>query len=590
MRPGEDERDEDDEALVRFADEDPSLVAELPSVTTWKVLVVDDDREVHDVTHLALGGLAVDGRPVALISVYSAEAARAVLRAYEDVGMVLLDVVMESEHAGLGLARWIREELGNHRVRIVLRTGQPGVAPEQRVMADYDIHDYRDKTELTARRLATTVLGALRSYRDLCTIEAHKAGLERLIGATATLHEPQSFDAFIAAVLRQLSALVSPQDSAMFFQGRDLGHEDAPAVVAGTGRFERVVGRLVSEVVDEEVWQDIHLLMQTRRPIRRARYCLQGIVRDSQVWAAVLLEGLGELGPWEQRLVELFCHNASIALDNHRLLLRKRALRDAFARFVPQRLLELLGKQDATEAALGDQIQREMTVLFVDQRSFTARAELLDPRDTFAHLNGFFAAIVPAIHAHGGVVDKYLGDGLMAVFPDSPAHAVRAALEILGRSRALGVGVGIGIHTGPVALGLVGADGRIESTVVADAVNIAARIERLTRRCGVDLLVTAAVHSRLPPEIVGDSRPLGVLPIPGKRQPVAIFEVFSADPEAARADKLASRAVVVAAVADWQALRFAEAERVLTALAAAHPQDPALPALAEECRRRLRGG
>lgn len=576
-------RDDDDD-LVKFADDAPPLVAELPSTRTWKVLVVDDDREVHDITRLALAGLAVDGHEIALLSVYSAESARAVLQAHPDVGMVLLDVVMESDDAGLALARWIRNDLGNTRVRIVLRTGQPGLAPEQRVMSDYDIHDYRDKTELTARRLATTVLGALRSYRDLCTIDGQKTGLERLLNASATLYEPQPFGGFIHAVLRQLSALVSPQDSAMFFQGRDLGHTEHPAIVAGTGRFEKVVGRPVAEVVDDAVWHDIGLLLRTHQPVRRANYSLFAIFRDSQVWAAVMLEGLGELGPWDQRLVELFCYNASIALDNHRLNHRQRALADAFARFVPQRLLELIGR-DATEAALGDHIQSEMTVLFVDLRAFTARAEQLDPPSTFEFLNGFFATIVPAIHEHRGVVDKYLGDGLMAVFPESPVHAVRAALAILERARARATPCGVGIHAGPVTLGLVGADERIESTVVSDTVNVAARVERLTRRFGVDLLVTADVHSRLPLDLRADSRPLGSVQVHGKQKPIALYEIFSADPDALRADKRATRAALSAAVECIQSGRLVEAERALVELAAAHPADPALPALAEAVRR-----
>lgn len=575
----------DDDGLVKFADDDPPLGTELASVHTWKVLVVDDDREVHDVTRLALAGLTVDGHPIALLSVYSGEAARAVLQAHADIGMVLLDVVMESDDAGLTLARWIRHELGNALVRIVLRTGQPGLAPEQKVMSDYDIHDYRDKTELTARRLATTVLGALRSYRDLCTIDGQKAGLERLLRATSTLFEPQSLGGFIHAVLRQLSALVSPQDSAMFFQGRDLGHADAPAVVAGTGRFEPVVGRRVDEVVDDEMWHDITLLLRTRKPVRRSHYYLFGIFRDSQVWAAVLLEGLGELGPWDQRLVELFCYNASIALDNHSLHQRQRALADAFARFVPERLIELLGRPDATEAGLGDHIQSDMTVMFVDLRDFTARAEQLDPQDTFAFLNGFFAAVVPAIHEHGGVVDKYLGDGLMAVFPESPQHAALAALTILTGARARATRVGIGIHAGPVTLGLVGVERRIESTVVSDAVNIAARVERLTRRFGVDLLVTADVHSRLSPELRADSRPLGLAQVPGKLRPVAIHEVFRADPDALRAGKIATRPALAAAVEAIQGRRLFEASQILDRLAAEHTDDPALPALLEECHR-----
>jgi CheY-like chemotaxis protein len=231
--------DGDDDALL-FADDEAGPVVEQSSASVWKLLVIDDEPAIHDVTRLTLGGLKVEGHPLAILSAYTAAAGRAVLQAHPDVAVVLLDVVMESDDAGLELVRWIRGELGNTRVRIVLRTGQPGHAPEQRVMFDYDINDYRDKTEVTAQRLTTTVIGALRSYRDLCTIEAHKSGLEQVLRATAVLFERQSIDRFIAAVLQQLSALVSPQESAMFFRGRELGLALAgtsPTVVAGTGRF-----------------------------------------------------------------------------------------------------------------------------------------------------------------------------------------------------------------------------------------------------------------------------------------------------------------------------------------------------------------
>jgi class 3 adenylate cyclase/CheY-like chemotaxis protein len=572
--------------LVRFIADVAPPVAERPYARAWKVLVVDDDAEVHDVTRLALAGLRIDGRAIVLVSARSGQAARTALRADPDIAVVLLDVVMETDDAGLALARWIRRDLGNTRVRIVLRTGQPGRAPEQRVMFDYDIHDYRDKTELTARRLTTTVISALRSYRDLCTIDGQKAGLERLLAATSTLFAAQSVDSFAGAVLRELAALVGARDGALFLLGREPGPVDAPAVVAGAGRFERVVGRSVADCVDEEVWFDISLLLRSGRPVRRARYQLLALLRGAQPWAAVLLEGRGELGPWEQHLVELFCHHVSSALDNHRLHQRQSALADAFARFVPQRLLELLGRPHATDADLGDHVQSEMTVMFVDLRGFTARAEQLEPPDTFEFLNGFFAAVVPAIHEHGGVVDKYLGDGLMALFPESPQHAVEAALEVLARASERGTRIGVGIHVGPVTLGLVGADGRIESTVVSDAVNVAARIERLTRRFGVDLLVTADVHSRLSPGLRAESRPLGTAEVHGKQRPVAIYEVFSADPEELRAGKATTREAVAAAVTAIQERRLSEAERILGALAAEHPRDPALSALTEECCRR----
>ena len=579
----------DDDALL-FADDGP--VVEEASASVWKLLVIDDEPAIHDVTRLTLGGLRVDGHHLAILSAHTASAGRAVLQAHPDVAVVLLDVVMESENAGLELVRWIRGTLGNTRVRIVLRTGQPGHAPEQRVMFDYDINDYRDKTEVTAQRLITTVVGALRSYRDLCTIEAHKAGLEQVLRATAVLFERQSIEGFIAAVLQQLSALVSPQESAMFFRGREMGLATAgtsPTVVAGTGRFAAVVGRPVSQVVDEDVWQDVLTMLRTHRPVTRARYSLFGIFRDQEVWAAVFMEGLGELGAWDRRLIELFCANATVALDNHRLLARDAALTRAFARFVPQQLLELLGS-DAASAKLGDQIQREMTVMFVDLRSFTTRAEMEGPAATYEFLNKFFAEIVPEIQVCGGVVDKYLGDGLMALFPESPAQAVNAGLGVIAKASLLGTGVGVGIHTGPVILGLVGAVGRMESTVVSDAVNIAARIERLTRRFHTELLVSAVVAAQLPSALQQETRPLGRYMVPGKRQAVEVFEVFAGDPAPLRMYKRMTRETVAAAVEQMNQGAFDEASAGLVGLFDACPEDHVLVALVDECwRRRSRG-
>ena len=154
--------------LVAFLEEDarqPLFVAG----SAWKVLVVDDDPEVHQATVFALKGQHVCGRPLELLHAYSAEEAMACLRNTSGVAVIFLDVVMESHDAGLELVRRIRGELGLTETRIILRTGQPGYAPELSVFNDYDINDYRDKTEITAQRLTTTVIGAVRSFRDLCT-------------------------------------------------------------------------------------------------------------------------------------------------------------------------------------------------------------------------------------------------------------------------------------------------------------------------------------------------------------------------------------------------------------------------------------
>ncbi|NQV98644.1 MAG: response regulator [Rhodospirillales bacterium] len=137
----------------------------------WLLIIVDDDDSVHQATRFALEDFIFEGRQLEIISVYSAKEARAYMTREDGMAVVLLDVVMETETIGLELVKWIRSELENTRVRIVLRTGQPGYAPELQVVRDYDINDYKEKSQMTAGRLEATVYAALRSYRDIVHLE-----------------------------------------------------------------------------------------------------------------------------------------------------------------------------------------------------------------------------------------------------------------------------------------------------------------------------------------------------------------------------------------------------------------------------------
>jgi len=140
---------------------------------SWQVLIVDDEPEVHAVTRLALRRFRFEDKPLIVHTAASAEEALNIVRQLGDeLAMALIDVVMESEHAGLDLVKAIREEIGNHLIRLVLRTGQPGYAPESDVVRNYDINDYKEKTELTAQKFQTLMYGGLRNYRDLKQMRA----------------------------------------------------------------------------------------------------------------------------------------------------------------------------------------------------------------------------------------------------------------------------------------------------------------------------------------------------------------------------------------------------------------------------------
>jgi CheY-like chemotaxis protein len=190
-----------------FSDELPSRATQKP-VPPWHVLVVDDEPAVHEVTKLVMAGFEMDGRPLEFTHCYSAEEARNVLTQPNDFALILLDVVMETEHAGLDLAKHIRDVIGNLNVRIVLRTGQPGQAPEEQVIKDYDINDYKEKTDLTRRRLITVFYAGLRAYRDLMRIESARMGLRRSIEAISQIYDSHSIRSFASAVLEQVNLVL----------------------------------------------------------------------------------------------------------------------------------------------------------------------------------------------------------------------------------------------------------------------------------------------------------------------------------------------------------------------------------------------
>lgn len=162
---------EQDSSLF-LADEGPA--ADAPSLAPWVVLVVDDEPEVHLVTELVAEDFEFRGRGLELLSAFSAEEARRVLEERDDIALILLDVVMETDDAGLKLVHDLRRHMGREAVRIILRTGQPGFAPEREVIVDYDINDYKSKGELTADKLFSSMVTALRGYDEILVHEVYR--------------------------------------------------------------------------------------------------------------------------------------------------------------------------------------------------------------------------------------------------------------------------------------------------------------------------------------------------------------------------------------------------------------------------------
>ena len=222
--------------------DDTGTVPEDSSARKWKIAVIDDDAAVHEGTRFALSDYNLHGATLEILSAYSAAEGRTLMRDNPDVAAVLLDVIMETDVAGLDLVEYIRNELKNETVRIILRTGQPGQAPERRVIVQYDINDYKAKTELTADKLFTSLTAALRSYQQLERMVQTRRGLEIIIDAASTLYDFKSMQRLAEGVLTQLASLLNV-DCAGILVLRDDGAAGSEfSVLAGSGCYSRFIG------------------------------------------------------------------------------------------------------------------------------------------------------------------------------------------------------------------------------------------------------------------------------------------------------------------------------------------------------------
>lgn len=309
-----------DDALLfdEFAPEQP---VETPDEQDrWKILIVDDEEGVHTVTELALDRVRFAGRGLTFLHAYSGEEAKTILADTKDIAVVLLDVVMETDDAGLRVADYIREEVGNREARIILRTGQPGQAPEEDVVVRYDINSYKEKTELTARKLFSTIYTALRSYRDIVALERNRHGLEKVIEASASLMEKRSVKSFSQGVLEQLSALL--------YLERDLFLLEYEGLVAekdGEGLHVLAHVGNGSKSLDTDVLNRIYEALNAQTDVEKEDCFIRYIGNRNGVESILYVGGDHPLEMVDGHILNLFCRNAAVAFDNVRL---NTALRD----------------------------------------------------------------------------------------------------------------------------------------------------------------------------------------------------------------------------------------------------------------------
>lgn len=303
--------------------EDPEAPEKIDAPDPWLVLVVDDDLDIHHATRFALYGVTIFDRQIRLLHAYDAPQAIEILNAEPTIAVVLLDVVMDTETSGLDLVRYIREELKRGAARIILRTGQPGFAPELEVIRRYDINDYRTKVELTRTRLLTTLTTAIRSYLQIEVIEASRRGLTQIVGASADLFSERSVARFANGVLTQLRGFMPGVIDGLVLGA--LGDEQTPTVLSGSGRRQELIGQTLDQLDGD-----------LQKPLRQA--LTDGVTRiddasailpirtPSGETAVISVATRRALDSADRQLLGLFATNIAIGFDNARLFERAQQL------------------------------------------------------------------------------------------------------------------------------------------------------------------------------------------------------------------------------------------------------------------------
>ncbi|HEY0063354.1 MAG TPA: EAL domain-containing protein [Telluria sp.] len=456
-------RDDHDDLV--FLDEHPAPATAGGASHVWRVMIIDDDEDVHSTTTFALGNLDMQHRPLEFVHAYSAGQAREMLRTETDIAVILLDVVMEQDDAGLHLVRYIRETLKLADVRIILRTGQPGYAPEIDAIRDFDINDYKTKSELTRIKLFTTVTAAIRSYEQIRAISASRRGLDQVVQASTELMALHGVHNFAAGVLAQVADILAmPANGVLCVQEcADGAHGDQLLIMATAGHCRRLGTGLLGAREDAAIHAALERTIAARRNIYDSAYLTLYFAgkacRDFVAYLA-LARPLDDI---DQRLLEVFCSNVSVGLHNVELVshLHNAAFYDQLSKLPNRtRLVEIL---DATLAGPG---RADATLSLVDLDHFA------ETNDALGHHFGDTLLVAVAgrlqtslgqeltVARIGGDIFSVLGDA-SAVNPARILALFEAPFPIEGQEVQLSATLGLvrlGEHDGTGADALKDAD------------------------------------------------------------------------------------------------------------------------------------
>jgi len=279
----------------------------------WKILIVDDEKDVHIVTQAVLSDFYFQDKGIQFYNAYNAKEAIEIMTKQKDIALILLDVVMEADDSGLKVAKVIREDIENHLVRIILRTGQPGSAPEEKVIVDYDINDYKEKTELTSKKLFTTIVTALRGFQDLESLQRGKEGLKLILNSSSELFKLNSLQKFAEGVLIQMLSIMNFHNDSMYLQVDGFTAEKSNGdftILASTGKYKEFLE------FDPEVRSMLQESLENKESVFRKNAFVSFFNLNEQIKHFVYIKTDRKIKAEDQEMIYLFLRNISIAFEN----------------------------------------------------------------------------------------------------------------------------------------------------------------------------------------------------------------------------------------------------------------------------------
>ncbi|HMV41408.1 MAG TPA: AAA family ATPase [Leptospiraceae bacterium] len=336
-------------------------------------------------------------------------------------------------------------------------------------------------------------------------------------------------------------------------------------------------------IVDTKYGTDAYI--QEAKP--RSVMCTP-LMTQGKVVGVLYLENKVSTGAFTKerlRILNLLSSQAAISIENARLYANMSELNSAYQRFVPEEFLKFLNRESIVDVKLGDQIRKEMSVLFSDIRSFTELSEKMTPEENFNFINSYLKRMGPSIRENNGFIDKYIGDAIMALFPRNADDAIKASIDMMKgitlynqhrKNQGYGpISIGIGIHTGELMLGTVGEDKRMDTTVISDAVNLSSRLESMTKQYGVGIIISEDTLNKMQAKEKYKFRLLDTVVVKGKTLPVVVYEVLDYYPEDILKAKLASKEMYEKAVQLFYAGSFVEAKQLFDQVLLLNKEDKA---------------